>query len=1166
MATNARCPTWLVADTPADTDAFGGHERVAGAIAEVVQSETGGRSIGLEGEWGSGKSTVVRLTEKELGQATGYDHGVAVFDLWAHQGDPLRRTFLESLIARVQEIGWVDREYWNRRRDELTRRRRENTTRTVPRLTGAGVSFALTLLVIPIGAALISAGATLWGSDNSPSRELVLLLLGLGILAAFAPLFSLAVMTGIRHWRKPRTGEGENNGILTEFPALVTGQSSTESRTIVTQTPDPTSVEFEYLFRELLGKALEPTDRRLLIVLDNLDRVQPSDALSIWSTLQTFLGNSDYLQADWLGRLWILIPYDNAAILRLWDGSNNDAGKPDNAALAESFLDKTFQLRFRVPSLLLSNWRGFLQDALKQALPAHSEAEFHDVYRAFATKGGLETSAPTPRDLKIFVNQIGALHRQWEDEYPLSYLACYVLFQKDAGNMRDVLLSRGEPEFLRRNIGRQWREVISALHFGVTANEANQLLLRGPIQVALANGDGETLSRLASIHPEGFWAVLEDSVPAGAEEWNRLSPTDLAKAASALVRSRILDQSDNRPEATAVRSSIIGAAGSISTWAPFNTTTAQGMVDVGLLAGKSGKIIPTLLVGASGAPVEAPEGEDQDENSEETDQNVSPSVWMASALDLIQGLVDGGLSDQLKEGIKVPLSAQQWLEVCSEVAEKDPDGLYLRYFDIEAIKEVDQLLAEQVVPGQISDDIADAVYATMATRSNNGMNDTAKTVLSRLESDEVIQADQLAFILEMLRFSKTAGLISKEQDAELATNGYYLHHLHQAVSGNHAEMIAACMFGFLESVPDATEPPEVGNSSAGFENLTTILEAPDTADEVVEHFIANVINAQQLPMVFGIAARQQPVRPFLSRTIRFALLSRDASKPLELVRERWSIIRDILREEEGDEQNFEAFMKEWPELGNLSADVVNGDFDIGECGLYAILASSTAATNIVTWCANGLASVSREEWVKEIESNGDLVHLVMVLGDRGANMKLDIAYLDALVDYAKSVADGLERVLPSESWHELLALLEDSQQKMFARRVYDVLQGSAGNTSAKFFDMFSDSLSEHDLTQERRFLDQVCRPFLVSRNVRGLAWMADVAESKPSLFTESGDLDGASDFKSRVRNGLQELKGNHPILPYLKRIGAVLGIESVEREGPEAEPDEPADDTGEAAE
>ena len=181
---------------------------------------------------------------------------------------------------------------------------------------------------------------------------------------------------------------------MSELPALVTGNPQPSHVPKVTQTPDPTSVEFESMFRELLDEALKPQNHKLLIVVDNLDRVEPSDALSIWATLQTFLSYSDYQRPDWIDRLWVLIPYDADAIVRLWDGLGSDATKPASSSLATSFLDKTFQLRFRVPPLLLSNWREFLQEALQQALPKHEETDFHGVYRAFAAIGGLRGQLP----------------------------------------------------------------------------------------------------------------------------------------------------------------------------------------------------------------------------------------------------------------------------------------------------------------------------------------------------------------------------------------------------------------------------------------------------------------------------------------------------------------------------------------------------------------------------------------------------------------------------------------------------------------------------------------------------------------------------------------------------------------------------------------------------
>ena len=783
-----RCPTKLLADTPAETDAFGSHERVAGSIAEVVQTESGGKAIGLEGGWGAGKSTIVKLISQKLSHTRESAHEIAVFDMWSHQDDPLRRTFLESLITRVQGFGWVNKEKWDQRIAELARRRREDTTRIVPRLTRTGVGFAFTLLAIPIGSALIGAGLSLLGSKDA-SATLGAVLLLVGIIIALAPAIYYG---GVQIWRIIRRGwRSEGDGGLSELPALVTGQASTESRTLVTQTPDPTSVEFESIFRNLLDEALEPENRKLLIVVDNLDRVEPSDALSIWSTLQTFLGHTDYQRPDWIDRLWVLIPYDHNAILRLWDGSGSNATKPANSSLATSFLDKTFQLRFRVPPLLLSNWREFLQQALQQALPNHQEADFHGVYRAFAANGGLEASAPTPRGLKTFVNQIGALHREWQDEFPLFHLACYVLFQGDGKDVRKALLSNDDSELLSRSIGQEWRGVIAALHFSVPVEEARQLLLRGPIQAALVGGDGKALSNLESVHRAGFWAVLEDTVPAGANDWSSVTPADLAKAATALADSGLFDHSDGQPEPAALRSTIQTAATAVQAWTPFDAGTAHGMVRVGHLVGNREEMFPVLLAGASNARVWTSEEERQE-------GDVSPSVWMSSAFTLIEGLVQLGSGEHMEQAIRVPLGAEQWLEVSHEVVEKDPHGQLLKYFSLQAVAEIDELLAQQVGPGQVDENIYDAVQTAMATGSGNTMNNVASEVFSHLQSGEAIQGDQLAFMLRILRSSIAAGLIAEDQYAEFASSGYYLHHLHQAFSDNHSEAVGECVFGYLQ--------------------------------------------------------------------------------------------------------------------------------------------------------------------------------------------------------------------------------------------------------------------------------------------------------------------------------------------------------------------------------
>ena len=1148
-----RCATRLLPDTPADADAFGSHERVARSITEVVETESGGKAIGLEGGWGAGKSTIVRLISQKLSHAKAPTHKIAVFDMWSHQGDPLRRTFLENLIKQVQVFGWVSKGEWDRRVAELTKRRREDTTSVVPRLTHAGVGFAFALLAVPIGSALIGAGLSLLGSKDV-SAQLRAVLLSLGIAIALAPAIYYGLLSVVGIWRrKRRGGRGGEGGGLSELPALVTGQASTESRTVVTQSPDPTSVEFESIFRDLLDEALKQKNRKLLIVVDNLDRVEPSDALSIWSTLQTFLGHRDYQRPDWIERLWVLIPYDDNAILRLWDGS----GSKDNSLLATSFLNKTFQLRFRVPPLLLTNWREFLQEALQQALPDHQEADYYGVYRAFAANGGLETSAPTPRGLKTFVNQIGALHREWQDEFPLSHLACYVLFQGDCKDVRKALLSNDDSELLSRSIGQEWRGVIAALHFGVPVEEARQLLLRGPIQAALVGGDGKALSNLESVHRAGFWAVLEDTVPAGANDWSSVTPADLAKAATTLADSGLFDHSDGQPEPAALRSTIQTAAEAVEAWNPFDAETAQGMVRVGHLVDNREEMFPVLLAGASNARVWTSE-----EEREEGD--VSPNVWMSSAFTLIEGLVQLGSGEHMEQAIRVPLGAEQWLEVSHEVVEKDPNGRLLQYFELQAVEAIDELLAQQIANNQLDESTFDPVHTAMATRSAKAMTSVATQVLSRLQSGESFPGDQVAHLLKTLRVSNQAGLIDHDDYTGLAEHGHYLHHLYYAVSDNHAEAVAECMFGFLQDVPDRREPSHVGNSSDGYQNLNQLLQNPDNVPGSVDHFASLAKATEQLPVVFEMTSVDGSIPPFVSEVLHTLLTSKDVPKPPDLVSENWAVIREVLREGEESSESFEAFLKDLPGIDNLVAGILGETFGVHDSALYLALLRSSTSTDLVTWCVTGLSSVTQDAWSEAITSQGDLLDLVKELKTRGVNIVLGATYHDALVNYAEQVSDGSESALTKESWSDLFILLGANRRELFHRRAYEILKASEGEASAEFFALFGDILSDRSiLAGDQRFIDEVCRPILHVGTEDGIAWMAEVAEADASLFTNRSDPAAASDFKERIQQRLNGAQEGDLTLPDLKRIGAILGIEP---EDPETESDARSEDMSSASE
>jgi hypothetical protein len=167
MSSPKLCRTNLISDEPAPQDNFSTpdttspHKKVARAIAELIAgAEKGGKSIGLEGGWGSGKTTLVRFLEDELKQNPNFK--LVLFDAWAHEGDPLRRTFLENLIERLTEgpesnKNWINKAVWEERKEIIAQRKEIKETSTEPQILPLGYVVIFFLAFVPIGLALVNA-------------------------------------------------------------------------------------------------------------------------------------------------------------------------------------------------------------------------------------------------------------------------------------------------------------------------------------------------------------------------------------------------------------------------------------------------------------------------------------------------------------------------------------------------------------------------------------------------------------------------------------------------------------------------------------------------------------------------------------------------------------------------------------------------------------------------------------------------------------------------------------------------------------------------------------------------------------------------------------------------------------------------------------------------
>src|SRR6266536_1353829 len=90
-----------------EKDAFG-HRDYATAVARLLLNESPPFTLGVFGDWGLGKTTIL----EEVGrQVTAAGSAFAIFDVWRYEGDALRRQFLRDVASQLKRNGFLRRQY-----------------------------------------------------------------------------------------------------------------------------------------------------------------------------------------------------------------------------------------------------------------------------------------------------------------------------------------------------------------------------------------------------------------------------------------------------------------------------------------------------------------------------------------------------------------------------------------------------------------------------------------------------------------------------------------------------------------------------------------------------------------------------------------------------------------------------------------------------------------------------------------------------------------------------------------------------------------------------------------------------------------------------------------------------------------------------------------------
>ena len=294
----------------------------------------------MEGTWGSGKSTVIKLLGQTFAQKNRQqnpqDTQLFTFDAWSHTGDPLRKAFLRELTDFLGGVKsgspkWIEASDWQKKltritipRDSVVKSSRPvigNWIRALLVLAGAFivlsndrsvdvfdwlkdhvwtyVSQAASWLIANFGIQIGSLSVT--SNPTSPHWKPV------AVLFLFILLYLLVEgILGLKY--RDAASKTSLQSTFVHPVALLLGRLPQEEVSETTKQGDATSVEFRVFFTELINECFsKDSQRTLVMVLDNLDRVRPEDALSIWSTMRLFFDTYEMSRTSWQKRLWVIV-------------------------------------------------------------------------------------------------------------------------------------------------------------------------------------------------------------------------------------------------------------------------------------------------------------------------------------------------------------------------------------------------------------------------------------------------------------------------------------------------------------------------------------------------------------------------------------------------------------------------------------------------------------------------------------------------------------------------------------------------------------------------------------------------------------------------------------------------------------------------------------------
>lgn len=490
----------LLSKVPCNDDLFEGkaHRKLAKEISDEIHNDDNCTIIGIDGGWGSGKSNLVGMIQKELSVGkNGGKYHFFTYDAWGHQTDLQRRTILEELTSDLVkgQTPILNENSWKDSLENLLAKKKHTSTKTIPAIGIGTIVSMFSILLTPFVTHLASLVSVEW------LKQAVLVI----------PYVAAYGFFGYRHYGKMKDKYKQAftwEKCLSEFFLIYKDDIKEETKFETISEKEPSSRQFKEWIHEIDNSLKQNDDIVLVLVIDNMDRLPKQKVQELWAAIHSCFSEEKYTN------IRIIVPFDRLHIRNAFQSENliRQCDGKDNAitVYGDDFINKTFYIVYTVPPPILSGWMHYFKDRWKEAF-GNSAIVDYSVLQVY----DMLTKEQSPRKIIAFINQFVTIRNLCDERIEDKYIALYIFGRsKIIENPLEEILN---PSYLQglnflysddENMARN----ISSLYYQLSLDKAMDVVFTREVTAELDDNNVKVLDQLRG--NANYWEILNHSITA----------------------------------------------------------------------------------------------------------------------------------------------------------------------------------------------------------------------------------------------------------------------------------------------------------------------------------------------------------------------------------------------------------------------------------------------------------------------------------------------------------------------------------------------------------------------------------------------------------------------------------------------------------------------------